>query len=137
MKIQMTKKHHHKPPVIGQRGKILVSGWWAKVRPRLVDNMVAKQHVASPVCQKCYSSPAMIHCCDCRPQPFLCAHCDISIHKAQVFHNRDSIREGFFQPLPPTSCFVENVLTQCGKLQFLRVRFSHLLISVGKLNTKI
>ncbi|KAI7804098.1 hypothetical protein IRJ41_023842 [Triplophysa rosa] len=93
--------------------KSLVSGWWAKVRPWLVDKMVAKQHVASPVCQKCYSSPAMIHCCDCRPHPFLCARCDSSIHKAQVFHNRDSIREGFFQPLPPTSCFVEKVLTQC------------------------
>lgn len=78
--------------------------------------MVAKQHVASPVCQKCDSGPAMIHCCDCRPHAFLCARCDINIHKAQVFHNRDSIREGFFQPLPPTSCFVEKVLTQCGKL---------------------
>nr|XP_055048132.1 uncharacterized protein LOC129433494 [Misgurnus anguillicaudatus] len=93
--------------------KSLVSGWWEKVRPRLVDKMVAKQHVASPVCQKCYLSPAMIHCCECRPHPFLCARCDISIHKAQVFHNRDSITDGFFQPLPPTSCYVEKVLTQC------------------------
>ncbi|XP_046705778.1 uncharacterized protein LOC124386164 [Silurus meridionalis] len=93
--------------------KSLVSGWWEKVRPRLVEKMVAKQHVASPVCQKCYLSPAMIHCCDCRPHPFLCARCDISIHKAQVFHNRDSITDGFFQPLPPTSCYVEKVLTQC------------------------
>nr|XP_055037797.1 uncharacterized protein LOC129425695 [Misgurnus anguillicaudatus] len=95
--------------------KSLVSGWWEKVRPRLVDKMVAKQHVASPVCQKCYLSPAMIHCCECRPHPFLCARCDISIHKAQVFHNRDSITDGFFQPLPPTSCYVEKVLSQCGK----------------------
>ncbi|KAA0717508.1 hypothetical protein E1301_Tti023399 [Triplophysa tibetana] len=95
--------------------KSLVSGWWAKIRPRLVDKMVAKKHVASPVCQKCHSCPAMIHCCDCQPYPFLRAHCDIIIHKAQVFHNRDSIREGFFQPLPPTSCFVEKVLTQRGR----------------------
>ncbi|XP_073336123.1 uncharacterized protein [Pagrus major] len=75
--------------------------------------MVGEQHVATRVCQQCQDHPAVIRCCDCRPHPFLCGQCDVRVHQDQVFHNRDSMTQGFFQPLPPTTCVVERVLTQC------------------------
>ncbi|KAK9978710.1 hypothetical protein ABG768_020449 [Culter alburnus] len=84
-----------------------------KERPRLVNTMVARQHAASRICQHCENGPAVIRCCDCRPHPFLCGQCDVRVHQCQVFHNRDSMTDAFFHPLPPTTCVVERVLTQC------------------------
>ncbi|XP_062384555.1 uncharacterized protein LOC134071734 [Sardina pilchardus] len=42
--------------------------------------------------------------------------CDVRVHRGQVFHNRDSMTHAFFNPLPPTTCVVERVLTQCERL---------------------
>ncbi|XDV13820.1 hypothetical protein PO909_002147 [Leuciscus waleckii] len=96
--------------------KSLISGWWEKERPRLVNTMVARQHAATRICQHCGNGPAVIRCCDCRPHPFLCGQCDVRVHQGQVFHNRDSMTLAFFHPLPPTTCVVERVLTQCERL---------------------
>ncbi|XP_059921902.1 uncharacterized protein LOC132468207 isoform X1 [Gadus macrocephalus] len=75
--------------------------------------MVAQQNAETGICQQCGSSPAAVRCRDCRPHPLLCAECDVSLHRNQVFHNRDATIAGFFQPLPPTTCVVERVLSQC------------------------
>ncbi|CAL8269727.1 unnamed protein product [Arctogadus glacialis] len=91
----------------------LLSERWAKERPRLVNTMVAQQNTETGICQQCGSSPAAVRCRDCRPHPLLCAECDVSLHRNQVFHNRDATIAGFFQPLPPTTCVVERVLSQC------------------------
>ncbi|XP_073726496.1 uncharacterized protein [Misgurnus anguillicaudatus] len=96
--------------------KSLISGWWEKERPRLVNIIVAGQHAATRICQHCGNGPAVIRCCDCRPHPFLCGQCDVRVHREQVFHNRDSMTHAFFYPLPPTTCVVEKVLTQCERL---------------------
>ncbi|ROI93616.1 hypothetical protein DPX16_3286 [Anabarilius grahami] len=76
--------------------KSLISGWWEKERPRLVNTMVARQHAASRICQHCENGPAVIRCCDCRPHPFLCGQCDVRVHQGQVFHNRDPMTDAFF-----------------------------------------
>ena len=96
--------------------KTLISGWWAKERPRLVNTVMGKQYVATRVCQQCQGHPEVIRCCDCRPHPFLCGQCDVSVHQDRVFHNKEAMIHGFFQPLPLTTCVVERVLTQSGKL---------------------
>ncbi|XP_056121567.1 uncharacterized protein LOC130099786 [Rhinichthys klamathensis goyatoka] len=96
--------------------KSLISGWWEKERPRLVNTLVARQHAATRICQHCGNGPAVIRCSDCRPHPFLCGQCDVRVHRGQVFHNRDSMTHAFFHPLPPTTCVVERVLTQCERL---------------------
>ncbi|XP_045928295.1 uncharacterized protein LOC123985010 isoform X2 [Micropterus dolomieu] len=98
--------------------KSLLSERWEKERPCLVNTMVAQQNVNTQICQQCGSSAAAVRCRDCRPQPFFCADCDVSIHRNHVFHNRDATIAGFFQPLPPTTCVVERALSQCGKLYF-------------------
>lgn len=93
--------------------KSLLSERWEKERPRMVNTMLAQQNAETRICQQCGSSPAAVRCCDCRPHPFLCAECDVSIHRNHVFHNRDATIAGFFQPLPPTTCVVERALSQC------------------------
>lgn len=98
--------------------KSLLSERWEKERACLVNTMVAQQNVTTQICQQCGISPAAVRCRDCRPQPFFCADCDVSIHRNHVFHNRDATIAGFFQPLPPTTCVVERALSQCGKLYF-------------------
>ncbi|KAF1380182.1 hypothetical protein PFLUV_G00184120 [Perca fluviatilis] len=40
--------------------KSLISGWWEKERPRLVNTMVAGQHAATLICQHCGNGPAVI-----------------------------------------------------------------------------
>ncbi|KAG1926327.1 hypothetical protein F2P79_024952 [Pimephales promelas] len=95
--------------------KSLISERWEKERPRLVNTMVAQQNVNTQICQQCGSSPAAVRCRDCRPQPFFCADCDVSIHRNHVFHNRDATIAGFFRPLPPTTCVVERAFSQCGR----------------------
>ncbi|CAM4653045.1 unnamed protein product [Leuciscus chuanchicus] len=92
--------------------KSLLSDMWEKERPCLVNTMVAQQNATTQICQQC-GSPAAVRCRDCRPQPFFCADCDVSIHRNHVFHNRDATIAGFFQPLPPTTCVVERALSQC------------------------
>ncbi|XP_052417776.1 uncharacterized protein LOC127962265 [Carassius gibelio] len=104
--------------------KSLISGWWEKERPRLVNTMVARQHVAKRICQHCGNGPAVIRCCDCRPHPFLCGQCDVRVHRGHVFHNRDSMTHAFFNPLPPTTCVVERVLTQCDARDNMRLSTS-------------
>ncbi|XP_048035715.1 uncharacterized protein LOC125261153 [Megalobrama amblycephala] len=106
--------------------KSLLSERWEKERPCLVNTMVAQQNATTQICQQCGSSPAAVRCRDCRPQPFFCADCDVSIHRNHVFHNRDATIAGFFQPLPSTTCVVERALSQCGKLYF----FFFLFLSV-------
>ncbi|XP_059367594.1 uncharacterized protein LOC132106020 isoform X1 [Carassius carassius] len=93
--------------------KSLLSERWEKERACLVNTMAAQQNVTTQICQQCGSSPAAVRCRDCRPQPFFCADCDVSIHRNHVFHNRDATIAGFFQPLPPTTCVVERALSQC------------------------
>ncbi|XP_067222561.1 uncharacterized protein [Chanodichthys erythropterus] len=94
----------------------LFSERWRAERPRLVNTAAAKESVATHICQQCRSSPAVIRCCDCRPRPFFCAECDISMHTRHVLHNRDAMTAGFFQPLPPTTVVVDKALSQCVRL---------------------
>ncbi|XP_052445555.1 uncharacterized protein LOC127987313 [Carassius gibelio] len=94
----------------------LFSERWRAERPRLVNTAAAKESVATHICQQCWSSPAVIRCSDCRPHPFFCAECDISMHTRHVLHNRDAMTAGFFQPLPPTTVVVDKALSQCVRL---------------------
>ncbi|KAG1924835.1 hypothetical protein F2P79_025903 [Pimephales promelas] len=66
--------------------------------------------------QQCGSNPAAVRCCDCRPRPFFCAECDVSMHTRHVLHNRDAMTAGFFQPLPPTTYVVDKALSHCVRL---------------------
>ncbi|KAF3836198.1 hypothetical protein F7725_028756 [Dissostichus mawsoni] len=59
------------------------------------------------------SNPAVVRCRDCRPRPFLCAECDVSMHTRHVLHNRDAMTAGFFQPLSPTTFVADKALSHC------------------------
>ncbi|CAM4703719.1 unnamed protein product [Leuciscus chuanchicus] len=94
----------------------LFSERWRAERPRLVNTAVAQENVATRICQQCGRNPAAVRCCDCRPRPFLCADCDVSMHTRHVLHNRDAMTAGFFQPLPPTTFVVDKALSHCVRL---------------------
>ncbi len=81
----------------------LFSERWRAERPRLVNTAAAQENVATRICQQCGSNPAVVRCGDCRPLPFFCAECDVSMHTSHVLHNRDAMTPGFYQPLPPTT----------------------------------
>ncbi|RXN11609.1 ATP-binding cassette sub-family D member 3 [Labeo rohita] len=93
----------------------LFSERWRAERPRLVNTAAAQENVATRICQQCGSNPAAVRCCDCRPRPFFCAECDVSMHTRHVLHNRDAMTAGFYQPLPPTTFVVDKALSHCGR----------------------
>ncbi|RXN39449.1 ATP-binding cassette sub-family D member 3 [Labeo rohita] len=101
----------------------LFSERWRAERPRLVNTAAAQENVATRICQQCGSNPAAVRCCDCRPRPFFCAECDVSMHTRHVLHNRDAMTAGFYQPLPPTTFVVDKALSHCaiGFLTFNRL----------------
>ncbi|KAK2909413.1 hypothetical protein Q8A67_005250 [Cirrhinus molitorella] len=91
----------------------LSSEKWRAERPRLVNIAAAQENVARHICQQCGGNPAVVRCSDCRPRPFFCAECDISMHTRHVLHNRDAMTAGFYQPLPPTMVVVDKALCHC------------------------
>ncbi|XP_030294098.1 uncharacterized protein LOC115594270 isoform X2 [Sparus aurata] len=93
--------------------KSLFSESWRAERPRLVNTTVAKEHVKSNICQQCWRQSAVIRCRDCRPRPFLCAGCDVSMHTRHPLHSRDASTAGFFQPIPPTTFVLNEALCPC------------------------
>ncbi|XP_028456560.1 uncharacterized protein LOC114570425 isoform X2 [Perca flavescens] len=98
------------------RNSLFFERWRAK-RPCLVNSMLAQGNVATQICSQCGNNCATVRCRDCLPCSFLCAECDISRHnKTYSLHNRDAMCAGFFQPLPPTSCVVDNAVTHCVQL---------------------
>ncbi|KAL1278904.1 hypothetical protein QQF64_025577 [Cirrhinus molitorella] len=94
----------------------LSSEKWRAERPRLVNIAAAQENVARHICQQCGGNPAVVRCSDCRPRPFFCAECDISMHTRHVLHNRDAMTAGFYQPLPPTMVVVDKALCHCERL---------------------
>ncbi|XP_034738953.1 uncharacterized protein LOC117951366 isoform X1 [Etheostoma cragini] len=97
--------------------KALFFDRWRAKRPYLVNSMLAQGNQATKICSQCGINCASVRCRDCLPCPFLCAECDISRHnKTYILHNRDAMCAGFFQPLPPTSCVVDNAVTHCVRL---------------------
>ncbi|KAF4095257.1 hypothetical protein G5714_024335 [Onychostoma macrolepis] len=88
---------------------------WRAESPRLVNTAAAQENVATRICQQCGSNPAAVRCGDCRPRPFYCAECDVSMHTRHVLHNRDAMTPGFYQPLPPTTFVVDKALSHCGR----------------------
>ncbi|XP_026116848.1 uncharacterized protein LOC113095716 [Carassius auratus] len=94
----------------------LFSERWRTERPRLVNTAAAHENVATRICQQCGSNPAAVRCSDCRPQPFFCAQCDVSMHTRHVLHNRDAMTAGSYQPLPPTTFVVDKALSHCVRL---------------------
>ncbi len=72
-------------------------------------------------------NPAVVRCCNCRPRPFFCAECDVSMHTRHVLHNRDAMTPGFYQPLPPTTFVVDKGLSHCGKLWVYNI---HIILKI-------
>ena len=42
-------------------------------------------------------------CRDCLPEEWFCGDCDVLHHKKQPLHNRESVIDGFFKAIPPTT----------------------------------
>ncbi|KAJ8337429.1 hypothetical protein SKAU_G00386490 [Synaphobranchus kaupii] len=59
-------------------------------------------------CQHCSSQEGVIRCRECLPRQYLCTDCDLSVHKLYVLHNRESVFDGFFNAIPPTSAVVRD-----------------------------
>ena len=102
--------------------KTIFSESWRAARPQLVNTAVARENVEAHMCQQCSSNSAVVRCRDCRPRPFFCADCDVSMHTRHPLHNRDGSTSGFFQPLPPTTYVLNRALFPCGKFWFVSVQ---------------
>ncbi|TKS91148.1 hypothetical protein D9C73_025282 [Collichthys lucidus] len=73
--------------------------------PELLNCKLAAETVTKKFCQQCKTADAVVRCLDCVPSgtQFLCPACDSTVHKKHVFHDREAMTGGFFQPIPPTS----------------------------------
>ncbi|KAE8277874.1 hypothetical protein D5F01_LYC24086 [Larimichthys crocea] len=73
--------------------------------PELLNCKLAAETVTKKFCEKCKTADAVVRCLDCVPSgtQFLCPACDSTVHKKHVFHDREAMTDGFFQPIPPTS----------------------------------
>ncbi|XP_034006690.1 uncharacterized protein LOC117498605 [Trematomus bernacchii] len=86
---------------------------WRAARPHLVNTVVAQANVGTHICQQCWSKTSVVWCRDCRPHPFFCADCDVSMHTRHPLHNRDATTAGYFQPLAPTTHVLNMALCSC------------------------
>ncbi|XP_051800777.1 uncharacterized protein LOC110971783 isoform X2 [Acanthochromis polyacanthus] len=73
--------------------------------PEFLSCMLAAESVPHHCCQQCKTVDAVVRCLDCVPSgvQFLCASCDLIVHKKCVFHDREVMVDGFYKPIPPTS----------------------------------
>ncbi|XP_073730076.1 uncharacterized protein [Misgurnus anguillicaudatus] len=76
---------------------------WKEARPKLLDSLLASDYVHHGLCDHCSLKEAVIRCKDCLPKPCYCAQCDVSTPQNLVFHNRESVIDGFYKPLPPST----------------------------------
>ncbi|XP_045577843.1 uncharacterized protein isoform X4 [Salmo salar] len=76
---------------------------WRESRPEIVDSLLAAEHASQKICQSCNVKMAILRCRDCLPKQLYCEDCDLSIHAKFPLHNRQSMIEGFYTPLPPTT----------------------------------
>ncbi|KAI4806439.1 hypothetical protein KUCAC02_017264 [Chaenocephalus aceratus] len=78
---------------------------WREARPHHLQCLLEKEAVGHPLCGLCHE-PAVIRCRECLPEEWFCGDCDVLHHKKQPLHNRDSLINGFFKPISPTTCVV-------------------------------
>ena len=76
---------------------------WTVLRPFMVNQMLSSEKPKEGTCHHCRSKVAVVTCHDCLPRPLHCTACDLAIHDSMVLHNRSSMVEGFYRPLPPTT----------------------------------
>ncbi|KAF3837698.1 hypothetical protein F7725_009466, partial [Dissostichus mawsoni] len=68
---------------------------WKEARPHHLQCLLEKEAVGHPLCGLCHE-----------PAEWFCGDCDVLHHKKQPLHNRDSLMNGFFKPISPTTCVV-------------------------------
>ncbi|XP_056597167.1 uncharacterized protein LOC130415452 isoform X2 [Triplophysa dalaica] len=76
---------------------------WQEARPKLLDSLLASDCVHLGPCDHCSLKEAVIRCKDCLPKPRYCGKCDVSTHQHLVFHNRETLIDGFYKPVPPST----------------------------------
>ncbi|XP_024128979.1 uncharacterized protein LOC112147084 [Oryzias melastigma] len=101
---------------------------WTVLRPSMVNQLLMYEKPKEGHCHHCRSQVAAIMCRDCLPRPLHCASCDLTVHDRLVLHNRSSMIEGFYRPIPPTTfvkeeggnftyhekvCFLPVILPRC------------------------
>ncbi|KAA0712092.1 hypothetical protein E1301_Tti012827 [Triplophysa tibetana] len=74
---------------------------------------------------------AVIRCKDCLPKPRYCGKCDVSTHQHLVFHNRETLIDGFYIPIPPSTAVQDfsgqNIIYEQGSQAALDLR-SHTVV---------
>ncbi|XP_048066670.1 uncharacterized protein LOC125280281 isoform X3 [Megalobrama amblycephala] len=76
---------------------------WQEARPKLLDSLLASDCVRRGPCDHCNMKEAVIRCKDCLPKPRYCGQCDVSMHQNMFFHNRETLIDGFYKPVPPST----------------------------------
>ncbi|XP_046873039.1 uncharacterized protein LOC124465354 [Hypomesus transpacificus] len=75
---------------------------WEEARPFHLKCLLDSEDVGQELCYICQKT-AVIRCRDCLPEEWLCEACDVHIHKRWPLHNRDSVVDGFFRAIPPST----------------------------------
>ncbi|XP_034556273.1 uncharacterized protein LOC117824805 isoform X2 [Notolabrus celidotus] len=88
---------------------------WTVLRPFMVNQMLLSEKPKEGICHHCRAKVAVVMCHDCLPRPLHCTACDVAKHDSMVLHNRTSMMEGFFRPLPPSTYIKED---EEGKLSY-------------------
>ncbi|XP_070290925.1 uncharacterized protein [Salvelinus sp. IW2-2015] len=76
---------------------------WRESRPEIVDSLLAAEHAFQKICQSCNVKRAILRCRDGLLEQLYCEDCDVSTHAKFPLHNRQSMIEGLYTPLPPTT----------------------------------
>ncbi|MED6295201.1 hypothetical protein CHARACLAT_029263, partial [Characodon lateralis] len=76
---------------------------WTVLRPFMVNQILLSEKPKETTCHHCRAKVAVVMCQECLPRPLYCAACDVARHDSMVLHNRSSMVEGLYRPLPPTA----------------------------------
>ncbi|XP_072574324.1 uncharacterized protein [Paramormyrops kingsleyae] len=89
---------------------------WKEARPFHLKCLLETHNVGHPLCSHC-SEAAVIRCRECLPWQWFCGRCDVQCHQRLVLHNRESLHEGFFKPISPSTFIVKEDVGCCIKEQ--------------------
>jgi hypothetical protein len=79
---------------------------WSEMRQPLFEMLVKRKFGVDHsklLCKNC-GEKAVIRCEECGLKKYLCGKCDVEIHQHFLFHDREAINNGYFEPI--SSCVI-------------------------------
>lgn len=102
---------------------------WEEMRQTLFERLLQSTYAPrNSICSVCCKSPGIIRCRECYEHQYLCPICDQNQHTLNVFHDREILQDGHFEPISST-CSQNSI----GEWVTIGIAFDVLILIPGNL----